>query len=104
MFLFFLQQLLTIPNLKGSELLYSFLTSECEFTTSFLADLSLGKGTHFLGDFGLGKGTHVLSDLSLGKAHVLSDRSLGKTHVLSDLSLGKTHKLYCYGDINKQLL
>ncbi len=39
----YLQILLTKPTLRSSELLYSFLTSECEFTTSFLPDISLGK-------------------------------------------------------------
>jgi sorting nexin-14 len=38
----YLQKLLTKPVLRGSELLYSFLTSDQEFTTSFL-DVNLGK-------------------------------------------------------------
>lgn len=38
----YLQKLLTKPVLRGSELLYSFLTSELEFTTSFL-EVNLGK-------------------------------------------------------------
>ncbi|XP_025108729.1 sorting nexin-14-like isoform X2 [Pomacea canaliculata] len=39
----YLQKLLTIPHLKGSELLYNFLTSEDEFTTSFLPDIKFGR-------------------------------------------------------------
>ncbi|KAK6170027.1 hypothetical protein SNE40_018516 [Patella caerulea] len=39
----YLQKLLTKPNLKGSELLYSFLTSQSEFNTSFLPDINIGK-------------------------------------------------------------
>ena len=37
------QKLLTKPHLKGSELLYNFLTTEEEFTTGFLADIKIGK-------------------------------------------------------------
>ncbi|XP_059174499.1 sorting nexin-14-like isoform X2 [Physella acuta] len=39
----YLQKLLTLPQLKNSELLYKFLTSEHEFSTSFLPDIKLGK-------------------------------------------------------------
>ncbi|XP_069131952.1 sorting nexin-14-like isoform X2 [Argopecten irradians] len=39
----YLQKLLTKPFLKGSQLLYSFLTTDHEFTTGFLPDISLGK-------------------------------------------------------------
>ncbi|KAK3774463.1 hypothetical protein RRG08_000416 [Elysia crispata] len=39
----YLQKLLTKPQLKNSELLYKFLTSEHEFSTSFLPDIKLGK-------------------------------------------------------------
>ncbi|XP_076459987.1 sorting nexin-14-like isoform X3 [Babylonia areolata] len=39
----YLQKLLTKPHLKGSQLLYNFLTSENEFTSSFLPDIKLGK-------------------------------------------------------------
>ncbi|XP_012936262.1 sorting nexin-14 isoform X1 [Aplysia californica] len=39
----YLQKLLTKPQLKNSELLYNFLTSEHEFSTSFLPDIKLGK-------------------------------------------------------------
>ena len=38
-----LQKLLTMPILRGSELLHSFLTSQYEFTTGFLPDLNLGE-------------------------------------------------------------
>ena len=37
-----MQKLLTKPHLKGSELLYNFLASENEFTTSFLPDIKIG--------------------------------------------------------------
>ena len=37
-----LQRLLTIPGLRGSELLYGFFTSDIEFSSSFLPDLNLG--------------------------------------------------------------
>lgn len=39
----YLQKLLTKPFLKGSELLYNFLMTENEFTTSFLPDIKIGK-------------------------------------------------------------
>ncbi|GFO18602.1 sorting nexin-14 [Plakobranchus ocellatus] len=39
----YLQKLLTKPQLRNSELLYMFLTSEHEFSTSFLPDIKLGK-------------------------------------------------------------
>lgn len=39
----YLQKLLTKPYLKGSQLLYNFLTSENEFTSKFLPDIKLGK-------------------------------------------------------------
>ncbi|KAK7112643.1 sorting nexin-14-like isoform X2 [Littorina saxatilis] len=39
----FLQKLLTKPHLKGSQLLYKFLTTEDEFTSSFLPDMKIGK-------------------------------------------------------------
>ncbi|XP_041362664.1 sorting nexin-14-like isoform X2 [Gigantopelta aegis] len=39
----YLQKLLTKPHLKGSQLLFRFLTSQDEFTTSFLPDINLGK-------------------------------------------------------------
>ncbi|XP_064637730.1 sorting nexin-14-like isoform X3 [Lineus longissimus] len=39
----YLQALLTKPTLKGSEMLFNFLTSDNELTTSFLPDLNLGK-------------------------------------------------------------
>ncbi|BFZ02791.1 hypothetical protein BsWGS_05830 [Bradybaena similaris] len=39
----YLQKLLTKPQLRSSELLYKFLTSEHEFSTSFLPDIKLGK-------------------------------------------------------------
>lgn len=39
----YLQKLLTKPHLKGSELLYNFLTSDEEFTTRFLPDMKFGK-------------------------------------------------------------
>ncbi|KAL8561662.1 hypothetical protein ACOMHN_001394 [Nucella lapillus] len=39
----YLQKLLTKPHLKGSELLHNFLTSEDEFTSSFLPDIKIGK-------------------------------------------------------------
>ncbi|KAI0214870.1 Sorting nexin-14 [Lamellibrachia satsuma] len=42
----YLQRLLTIPGLRGSELLYSFFTSGIEFSSSFLPDLNLGKMTN----------------------------------------------------------
>jgi hypothetical protein len=32
-----------MPALRGSELLYTFLAREIEFTTSFLPDLNFGK-------------------------------------------------------------
>ncbi|XP_055877847.1 sorting nexin-14-like isoform X3 [Biomphalaria glabrata] len=39
----YLQKLLTKPHLRNSELLYQFLTSEHEFSTSFLPGIKLGK-------------------------------------------------------------
>ncbi|OWF54898.1 sorting nexin-14-like isoform X2 [Mizuhopecten yessoensis] len=39
----YLQKLLTKPFLKGSQLLYTFLTTDHEFTTGFLPDINLGK-------------------------------------------------------------
>ncbi|KAK3101648.1 hypothetical protein FSP39_005188 [Pinctada imbricata] len=39
----YLQKLLTKPFLKGSQLLFSFLTTEEQFTSSFLPDINLGK-------------------------------------------------------------
>lgn len=39
----FLQTLLTLPSLQGSELLYKFLKSPVPFTSSFLPDIRLGK-------------------------------------------------------------
>ncbi|CAG0881958.1 unnamed protein product [Darwinula stevensoni] len=39
----YLQKLLQKPNLRGSELIFSFLTSQYPFTSSFLPDLNLGR-------------------------------------------------------------
>ncbi|XP_022092527.1 sorting nexin-14-like [Acanthaster planci] len=39
----FLQTLLTKPNLRGSQLLYSFLTKSEEFVNKFLGDVNIGK-------------------------------------------------------------
>lgn len=39
----YLQDLLTLPPLRSSELLYSFLRLDVEFTASFLPDIRLGK-------------------------------------------------------------
>ncbi|KAH9495459.1 Sorting nexin-14 [Bulinus truncatus] len=39
----YLQKLLTKPHLRNSELLYQFLTTEHEFSTSFLPGIKLGK-------------------------------------------------------------
>lgn len=39
----YLQKLLTKPYLKGSQLVYNFLTTEQEFTTGFLPDINLGR-------------------------------------------------------------
>ena len=39
----YLQYLLTMPKLKGSELLFTFLTKKYEMTSSFLADINLSK-------------------------------------------------------------
>ncbi|KAJ8299813.1 hypothetical protein KUTeg_023873 [Tegillarca granosa] len=39
----YLQKLLTKPYLKGSQLVYNFLTTEQEFTTGFLPDINLGQ-------------------------------------------------------------
>ena len=55
-----LQKLLTKPYLKGSELLYNFLTTEDEFTTSFLPDIKIGNPS-FLFRLGHGQGMLVLS-------------------------------------------
>ena len=41
-----LQKLLTKPHLKGSQLLYNFLTEETEFNTGF--DINIGKTVSFL--------------------------------------------------------
>lgn len=39
----YLQDLLTVPPLRGSELLYSFLRLDAEFTTGILQDIRLGR-------------------------------------------------------------
>ncbi|GAB1606612.1 sorting nexin-14-like isoform X2 [Argonauta hians] len=39
----YLQKLVAIPQLRGSELLYYFLTSKDELTSSFLPDINIGK-------------------------------------------------------------
>ncbi|XP_074646069.1 sorting nexin-14-like [Tubulanus polymorphus] len=39
----YLQKLLTVPKLRGSQLLFTFLTSEEEITTSLLPDINFGK-------------------------------------------------------------
>ncbi|CAI9721892.1 sorting nexin-14-like isoform X2 [Octopus vulgaris] len=39
----YLQKLVAIPQLRGSELLYNFLTSKDELTSSFLPDINIGK-------------------------------------------------------------
>lgn len=38
-----LQRLLTLPTLKGSELLYHFLTSDLELASSFLPDINISE-------------------------------------------------------------
>lgn len=39
----YLQKLVAMPQLQGSELLYNFLTSKDELTSSFLPDINIGK-------------------------------------------------------------